>query len=115
MVYTGGNNANTYVEIKITVDTIKKYKYEIYKRNKDDFSQYKTSTNDIDVNENTTRIKINANDYEEGEYSIKVTTYNETSQTKTIASNKNFYLDKTAPDCSITSDYKAERNSDNED
>ena len=115
VIYTSGNNANTYVEIKITGDTIKKYKYEIYKRNQGDFSQYKTSTNDIDANEKTTRIKINANDYEEGEYSIKVTTYNETSQTKTVASNKNFYLDKTAPNCSITSDYKVERNSDSED
>ena len=47
MIYTSGNNDNTYVEIKITNDNIEKYKYEIYRKTQSGFSQYKTSTNDI--------------------------------------------------------------------
>jgi len=113
MIYTSGNNDNTYVEIKITNDNIEKYKYEIYRKTQSGFSQYKTSTNDIEVS--NTKIRINANDYEEGEYYIRVTTYNQTSQTKIKDSDKHIYLDKTVPECSITSNYETVRNSEGED
>ena len=106
--YTNGKGT-AYVTINITGDYIKTYKYAIYKNN----SQYKTSTNNIDAKTQTI-IKINANDYEEGKYTIKVTTYNSTSQTKTEKSDKNIYLDKTAPECNIKTDYNSIKNSDNE-
>lgn len=100
--YTNGKN-NSIVKIHLNRNEVSEYRYEIYKKDtKNENSQYKISQREK-LTTNLVNIKLNAKDYSDGEYFIKVTTYNSTGNSKQSSSSAKIYVDKTPPTCSIES------------
>lgn len=108
--YTNGKN-NSIVKVYLNRNEVSEYRYEIYKKDtKDENSQYKISQREK-LTTNLVNIKLNAKDYSDGEYFIKVTTYNSTGNSKQSSSSAKIYVDKTPPTCNITTDYKIDESS----
>jgi len=108
--YTNGKN-NSIVKVQLNRNEVSEYRYEIYKKDtKDENSQYKISQREK-LTTNLVNIKLNAKDYSDGEYFIKVTTYNSTGNSKQSSSSAKIYVDKTPPTCNITTDYKIDESS----
>lgn len=108
--YTNGKN-NSIVKVHLNRNEVSEYRYEIYKKdtNNED-SQYKISQREKPTT-NLVNIKLNAKDYSDGEYFIKVTTYNSTGNSKQSSSSAKIYVDKTPPTCNITTTYQKDSNS----
>lgn len=108
--YTNGKN-NSIVKIHLNRNEVSEYRYEIYKKDtKNENSQYKISQREK-LTTNLVNIKLNAKDYSDGEYFIKVTTYNSTGNSKQSSSSAKIYVDKTPPTCNITTTYQKDSNS----
>ncbi len=108
--YTNGKN-NSIVKVHLNRNEVSEYRYEIYKKDtKDENSQYKISQREK-LTTNLVNIKLNAKDYSDGEYFIKVTTYNSTGNSKQSSSSAKIYVDKTPPTCNITTTYQKDSNS----
>lgn len=108
--YTNGKN-NSIVKVHLNRNEVSEYRYEIYKKDtKDENSQYKISQREK-LTTNLVNIKLNAKDYSDGEYFIKVTTYNSTGNSKQSSSGAKIYVDKTPPTCNITTTYQKDSNS----
>ena len=108
--YTNGKN-NSIVKVHLNRNEVSEYRYEIYKKdtNNED-SQYKISQREK-LTSNLVNIKLNAKDYSDGEYFIKVTTYNSTGNSNQSNSSAKIYVDKTPPTCNITTTYQKDSNS----
>lgn len=108
--YTNGKN-NSIVKVHLNRNEVSEYRYEIYKKDtKDENSQYKISQREK-LTTNLVNIKLNAKDYSDGEYFIKVTTYNSTGNSKQSSSSAKIYVDKTPPTCNIKTTYQKDSNS----
>ena len=108
--YTNGKN-NSIVKVYLNRNEVSEYRYEIYKKDtKDENSQYKISQREK-LTTNLVNIKLNAKDYSDGEYFIKVTTYNSTGNSKQSSYSAKIYVDKTPPTCNITTTYQKDSNS----
>lgn len=108
--YTNGKN-NSIVKVHLNRNEVSEYRYEIYKKDtKDENSQYKISQREK-LTTNLVNIKLNTKDYSDGEYFIKVTTYNSTGNSKQSSSSAKIYVDKTPPTCNITTTYQKDSNS----
>ncbi len=108
--YTNGKN-NSIVKVHLNRNEVSEYRYEIYKKDtKDENSQYKISQREK-LTTNLVNIKLNAKDYSDGEYFIKVTTYNSTGNSRQSSSSAKIYIDKTPPTCNITTTYQKDSNS----
>ena len=102
--YTNGKTEN-YVQVTINMQKVENYKYEILKDDKQNKVSEVTK-----AGSGLIKITLKAKDYPEGEYKIKVTTYNDRGTPKS-ATSQPIYMDKEAPTCDILSDYKPDSNS----
>ena len=105
--YTNGKS-NATVRVSLIRDEVTSYKYEIYKRvltEKDEYAQYKVSQRD-QLTSSTVDIQLKATSYSDGEYYIRVTTYNKSGSPNQSTYSKGIYVDKTPPTCSIKTDYE---------
>lgn len=111
--YTNGKG-DAVVEVSLIRDEVSTYKYEIFKKNytndKNEYNQYKVSQRDK-LTADTIDIKLKAAEYSEGEYYIRVTTYNESGNHNQSVYSDAIYVDKTPPTCNITTDYKIDESS----